>query len=313
MIIGVVAAILAALAYGTASVLQARGARDAEQSVQLEPLQSEPLQSEPLQREALQPGHAEAGTGTRISAPSLRSTITAMLTVSFLAGMALDALGFVGSLVSARLAPLFLSQTIISANLIVTAVLAVFVLDTRPSRRDWIAIGVVVVSLVVLGISAAGEGHRHDGVGLHWAVLGVGLGLLVIGVVAIRSMSGPVIALTAGILGGVLFGVMAVAVRVADGIDPFELGSLLTDPAVYAIVVCGVGGFYLFTVALQSGSVNGAAAALVVGETVVPGVIGILALGDATRPGWGLIAACAFVAAVAGAVTVALSGAAPQG
>ena len=58
------------------------------------------------------------------AAPSLPSTITAMLTGVFLAGMALDLLGFLSALVSARLTPLFLSLTIISANLVVTALLA---------------------------------------------------------------------------------------------------------------------------------------------------------------------------------------------
>ncbi len=292
MIIGVVAAVLAALAYGTASVLQARGARQADQSTA--------------------DAHA-ADIPARGGAPTLRSTVTAMLTASFLAGMVLDAVGFVGSLVSARLAPLFLSQTIISANLIVTALLAIVVLNTRPSRRDWIAIGVVVVALVILGVAAAGEGHGHDNAVMHWAVLGVGVVLVAVGIVTIRLLRGRAVSLTAGILGGILFGVMAVAVRIAHGVDPVDLAKLLSDPAVYAIVVSGVGGFYLFTVALQSGSVNGAAAALVVGETVVPGAIGILLLGDATRPGWGPIATIAFVAAVAGAVTVALGGSAPQG
>lgn len=85
---------------------------------------------------------------------------------------------------------------------------------------------------------------------------------------------------------------------------------LLADPALWAIVVAGLGGFYLFTVALQVGSVNGVAAALVVGETVVPGVIGVVVLGDVSRPGYGWLVILAFIAAVAGAVAVAISGAA---
>ncbi|GAC70955.1 hypothetical protein [Gordonia soli] len=285
MIIGIIAAVLAALAYGTASVLQARGA----QSV------------------APGPDDAPAGSG-----PTLRSTITAMLTVSFLIGVALDSLGFVGNLVSARLAPLFLAQTIVSANLVVTAVLAIVVLGTRLSAKEWTAIGVVVVSLVVLGLAAADEGHGHDGAALHVGVLVVGAVLLGAGLLAVRLL-GARVAVVAGLAGGVLFGLMAVAVRILHGVNDFDIPRMLTDPALYAIVLCGVGGFYLFTVALQTGSVNGAAAALVVGETVIPGIVGILVLGDATRPGWQVVAVIAFIAAVCGAVYVALSGAAPQG
>jgi hypothetical protein len=102
---------------------------------------------------------------------------------------------------------------------------------------------------------------------------------------------------------------MSVAVRVVDGLGPLRVKVLLSDPAAYAVILAGVGGFYLFTVALQVGSVNGAAAALVVGETVVPGVTGVLLLGDGARPGWGWLVAVAFVVAVVSAVSVAASGA----
>ena len=99
---------------------------------------------------------------------------------------------------------------------------------------------------------------------------------------------------------------MATSVRIVDGVDPFELPHLLTDPAAYAVVVAGVGGFYLFTVALQAGSVNAAAAALVVGETVIPGAVGLTLLGDQIRAGWAPVAVLAFILAVAGAATIAL-------
>ena len=54
---------------------------------------------------------------------------------------------------------------------------------------------------------------------------------------------------------------------------------------------------------------KGAAAALVVGQTVLPGAVGIIFLGDVTRSGWGPAAIVAFVAAVVGGVILASSGA----
>lgn len=279
MIIGILAALIAALAYGTASVMQARGAQSVETSSD--------------------------------AAPTLRSTITAMLTVSFLSGMLLDALGFVAAMVSARLTPLFLSQTIISANLVVTALLATVLLHTRLSRRDKTAIGVVVVALVVLALTAGAEGHRGDKHVLGWVVLAAAIVLLVIGV-ALIQLFGERIAIIAGLVGGVLFGMLAIAVRIVPGIDPFDLRQLLTSAAFYAILVGGGGGFYLFTVALQTGSVQGASAAIVVGETVIPGIVGIVVLGDTTRAGWAVVAGVAFIAAVAGAVAVASSPSLPH-
>jgi drug/metabolite transporter (DMT)-like permease len=223
--------------------------------------------------------------------------------------MVLDVVGFVGSVVSARLIPLFLSQTIISANLVVTAVLGVLVLGVRLRTRDWVAIVVVVVSLCVLGLTAGHVGGDVASRGVHWGVLAFSAAILLVGLGLIKRLGGRA-AVSAGLAAGVLFGAMAVAVRVVDGVDPLRPALLLADPATYAVAVAGVGGFYLFTVALQIGSVTGASAALVAGETVIPGIVGVALLGDTSAHGMGWLVTVAFVSAVAGAVLVALFGAA---
>jgi hypothetical protein len=288
VLIGVIAALLACFGYGTATVLQSYGARSAAAA------------------------DGERGTNDAVTgsgAPSLGATARAALTPAFLAGMVLDVVGFVGSVVSARLIPLFLSQTIMSASLVVTAVLGVLVLGVRLRPRDLVAIVVVVVSLWVLGLTAGHVGDYASSRGVHWGVLAFSAVILLVGLGLIRLL-GARAAVAAGLAAGVLFGAMAVAVRVVDGVDPLRPALLLADPATYAVAVAGVGGFYLFTVALQIGSVTGASAALVAGETVVPGIVGVVLLGDTSAPGMGWLVAMAFVGAVAGAAAVALFGAA---
>ena len=39
-----------------------------------------------------------------------------------------------------------------------------------------------------------------------------------------------------------------------------DLDAQLADPALYAIILCGPGGFYMFTGALQKGAVSAASA-----------------------------------------------------
>ncbi|WP_078313111.1 MULTISPECIES: hypothetical protein [unclassified Mycobacterium] len=281
MLIGIAAAVLACLGYGTASVLQGYGARQSAAKVH---------------------GMSDDGAST------LKSTIAAMLTPAFIAGMVLDLVGFAGSLVSARLIPLFLSQTIMSANLVVTAVLGIAVLGVRLQRRDWLAISAVLLSLCVLATTAGHRGEDAAPVSVHWGVLIASAVVLLTGLGSIRLL-GTRAAIPAGLCAGILYGAMAVAVRVLDGLDPLRVKVMLSDPAAYAVILAGVGGFYLFTVALQVGSVNGAAAALVVGETVVPGVTGVVLLGDSARPGLGWLVAVAFLVAVVAAVAVAAFGA----
>ncbi|TPG36713.1 hypothetical protein [Mycolicibacterium hodleri] len=288
MLIGVIAALLACFGYGTATVLQSYGARGAAAA-------------------DAERGITDSSTGS--GAPSLRATIRAALAPAFIAGMALDVIGFVGSVVSARLIPLFLAQTIMSANLVVTAVLGVVVLGVRLRSRDWVAIAVVVISLCVLGFTSGTIGEDTSGPAVHWGVLVFAIAMLIAGIGLLRLL-GARGAVAAGLVAGVLFGAMAVAVRVVDGIDPFHPAVVLVDPAAWAVVLAGVGGFYLFTVALQIGSVTGASAALVAGETVIPGIVGVVLLGDTSAPGLGWLVALAFAGAVVGAVAVALFGAA---
>src|ERR1700759_824478 len=119
--------------------------------------------------------------------------------------MALDVIGFAGSIVSARLIPLFLSQTIISANLVVTAVLGVVVLGVRLHRRDWLAIGAVVVSLCVLGLTAGARGASTAQPRLHWALLLAAVVILA-GGVALSRLLGARAAVAAGLIAGVLYG-----------------------------------------------------------------------------------------------------------
>ncbi|MER5887396.1 hypothetical protein ABT160_26580 [Streptomyces sp. NPDC001941] len=284
MLIGLITAIAASLCYGTGSVLQAVGSRRA------------------ARRDT-------AGAGvTAHGGPSLSSTAQAAMTWEFIVGTVLDFIGFGLGALAARMLPLFLSQTVISANLVVTAVLSVRLLGIRLTRAEWTSIGVVCSALVLLATAAGPEGGGHTPIATHWWLLAVSVLLMAVGTLAVRLLGGSA-AILAGLLSGLGFGALGVGVRILNGIDPFDPAALLTDPALYAIVVAGAGGMYLHTVALQIGSVNGATAALVVGETVLPGAIGVLWLGDASRAGFGWLAVTGFLLAVAGAVAVAWYGA----
>ncbi|MCP3816673.1 hypothetical protein NLX86_00525 [Streptomyces sp. A3M-1-3] len=287
MLIGLLTAVAASICYGTGSVLQAVGSRKS------------------ARREA-------AATGlTQHGGPSLSSTAKAAMTWEFIVGTILDFVGFGLGALAARMLPLFLSQTVISANLVITAVLSVKLLGITLTRKEWTSIGVVCSALVLLATAAGPEGSGHTPLSTHWWLLAVSVLLMVGGTAVVRLLGGRA-AILAGLLSGLGFGALGVGVRILNGIDPYDLGALLCDPALYAILVAGTGGMYLHTVALQIGSVNGATAALVVGETVLPGMIGVWWLGDTSRPGFAWLAVAGFVLAVAGAVAVAWFGA-PEG
>ncbi|MFE7638603.1 hypothetical protein ACFU7Z_31615 [Kitasatospora sp. NPDC057518] len=286
MIIGLVTAVAASACYGTGSVLQAVGSRRSA-------------------REEAAKG-ATSST-TEHGGPSLSSTAKAAVTWEFILGTVLDLIGFGLGALAARLLPLFLSQTIISANLVITAVLSIKLLGIRLKQLEWASIAVLCSALVLLAVSAGPEGGHHTAMAFHWWLLIVTTVLLVGGSLLVRRM-GANGAIVAGLLSGLGFGALGVGVRILNGIEPFALGELLSDPALYAVLVGGIGGMYIHTVALQIGSVNGATAALVVGETVLPGAVGVLWLGDSSKAGLGWLGVIGFLLAVVAAVGVAYFG-----
>ncbi|SIR62663.1 DMT family protein [Williamsia sterculiae] len=287
-LIGVLFAGLAAVAYGLSTVLRALGARRAAVAAR---------------EEGSDPATTTSG------GPSMNSTVATLRDPAFLVGTGLVIVGFGGGAVAARFLPLFLSQTIVSANLIVTALLGTTVLGIRLHLRDWVAVLTVVASLCMLGFSAEHHTGGGEDIAFHWglfaATIVISAGAL-LGVYRLGARS----ALVGGAAGGTLFGVIAIAVRVLRGFEPLDMVDLFTDPALYTIAIAGAVGFYVQTVALQLGAVNGVTAVLVVGETAAPGIIGVIFLDDSAKPGYGWLAVVGFIGAVIGAMLVAWYGSA---
>ena len=98
---------------------------------------------------------------------------------------------------------------------------------------------------------------------------------------------------------------LSIAARVLNGFSPLQLAR---DPAAYAVAAAGIISFMFYATALESGSVTVATAAVVLSETIPPAVIGVIFLGDQTRPGLSVVAWCGFFLAVASAVMLARFG-----
>lgn len=284
--IGIIAAMMAALAYGMSTVFRALGARRVAVA----------------EREGGAPAPSETD-----SAPSMSSTMSTLTDPAFILGTVMVVVGFAGGALAARFLPLFLAQSIVSANLVVTALAGTFLLNITLHTRDWVAIWMVVLSLCMLGISSSPHTDDHATDTFHWVLLGVAIGIGALGLFGVYRF-GKYAAFFGGFAGGLQFGVIAIAVRVVDGVAPFEPVTLLTDPAAWAIAVAGASGFFVQTVALQVGAVNGVTAVLVVGETAGPSIIGVLFLGDHAQPGLGWMAVAGFIGAVIGAILVAYYG-----
>lgn len=275
MLISLLAGIVAAVCYGVAVVMQAIAVRQAST------------------RDAGGEGGVDPGLLPRM----LRQWI-------FVASILLDLLGFAAQLLALRELPLFAVQAMVAANLAVAAVGAAVLLRATLSRREWLAIGGVIAGIGLLGSSAGAEGAVRTGMPFRVALV-IAVGVMVLaGLVAarVRGTSGgraPARTLLLGTVAGLGYGIVGVAARVIPAFGPL---ALLKDPAAYAVVAGGIIAFAFYATALEGGSVAVATAAVVLTETLPPAVVGVVFLGDATRPGFVPVAVVGFVLAVASAL-----------
>ena len=280
MLVSLAAAVVAALCYGVAAVMQAMAARAASR------------------RSARSVGIPALGNVD----PSL--VLRMLHQWRFIASLALDLVGFVAQLVALRRLPLFAVQAMIAANLAVTAVVAAWLIHLELSWREWLAVAGVVVGVGMLGSSAGQQVVTGVSAEFKLALILAVAGIALIGVASSRLPS-PTRTPVLGAVAGLGYGVLAVAARVLPG---FSVHELIRDPAAYALAAAGVVSFMLYATALEDGSVTVATAAVVLAETVPPAVVGIMFLGDHTRPGLGGVAVFGFSLAIVCAVALARFG-----
>lgn len=226
----------------------------------------------------------------------------------YLAGLGLDGVGFLLQIVALRALPIYAVGAALAASLAVTAVVASRLLHVRLSRVEWSAVAVVCAGLAMLGLASGAEGDRTGSLALKYAMLGTSVAVLALGLAGGRLPDrGRALAL--GLGAGFGFGVVEVAVRLIADLDP---GTLLANPATYALLIGGGAAFLLLTTALERGSVTTATAGLVIGETIGPALVGVVWLGDRTREGLAWLAVLGFAVAVAGALALARFGEAPE-
>jgi drug/metabolite transporter (DMT)-like permease len=270
VITGIAAATIAALGYGIGSALQAVAAR-----------------SEP----------DVGGVDARLLARLAKRG-------PFVVGLVLDLVGFVAQFIALRTLAVFVVQAVQSGNLAVTAVAAIPLLGVRLTRSDWSAVAAVCVGLVLLATAAGSEGVDPVRLAVKWWFLVAAVGIAGLGYLAghIKGRAAPAVL---GLCAGLGFGVVALSAR---AITNLSIGSLITNPASYALLIGGYASFLYYATGLQRGKVTTVTAAVVIAETILPAIVGVVVLGDGTRPGLVWLAVLGFAIAVSGALMLARFG-----
>lgn len=214
-----------------------------------------------------------------------RSWSIIAVVVAYLAGFVLHA-------VALLLLPLYLAQASISLSLPITAIVSALWLHERLSPDRWLAVAGVIAGLVLV---AAGAGAVEPTTST--ATL-VGLGaawLLVLGGGARLSLTRG-----AGVLGawsGLGYAGSAITTR---GLSADDL--LLSAMALAIVSALGLVAFWLYSIALGRTDVASSTAPLIVMQTCIPAIVGVVAFGDSVRDGWAVAVVAGLVVSLVGAI-----------
>lgn len=266
--LAIAGAVLAAIAYGAATILQAIGVRRL----------------------------ADAPPGTSLWGRCRAGWLYGV-------GLALDGAGFVLSFAALRSLPLFLVESMLASSVGVTAVLAVLILQVRLAGREVVALVGTGIGLVLLAISAReGAGQPLDARGGWLLLAGAALVALVFaaGLADNQAARSSVVLAVASGLG---FGLTGIVARVLQAADP--LWHTLGRPELWALVVAGAIAIVAYGFALDRGRTTSVAAITFAMETVIPAAIGLAFLGDHVRAGFAVVAPLGFVVTLGGCLALA--------
>jgi drug/metabolite transporter (DMT)-like permease len=219
----------------------------------------------------------------------------------YLGGLLVDGLGWLSTVVALRYLPVFVVQAVLGGAIALTAVGARLVYRSSLRPVDRVACAACVVGLVLVAASAGSERPAAPSSAALIVLVVAALAL----VVALAATWRGGVAWGLALVAGMGFGGSSVAVRAVHltlGENPV---SLLGAPSPYLVVVFGAVGLIAYSRALERGSLARVTAILLVTEVTVPGLAGIVLLGDSVRPGWWAVMTGGLVLAVAGVVVLA--------
>lgn len=268
MVVGLLSALLAALAYGSGTVLQAVGVR----------------------------AIAALADGASV----LRRVRAGWC---YALGLVVDGIGFVAAVVALRTLPLFLVESAIASSVAVTAVLSVAFLGIRLQRNESIALGAVVIGLAMLGSSAQDGPAITVGQAAGWWLLVASLGVVGLLLMGLRTATAPTASVVLSAAAGLGFGLLGIAARLLVIPDPWWRA--VTSPMLWSLLVGGGLGIVGYGLALARGRATSVAAVTFAVETVVPASIGLAWLGDTVRAGLWPLAALGFLLTLSGCLALA--------
>ncbi len=212
----------------------------------------------------------------------LRSVMMVGVLVGYLVGWLLH-------LIAIAELPLYLAQVGVGASLVVTALIASFVMGEPLRAEHWLAVVAMVAGLGVLALAAGDVGRTTFSDGSTIALYALLALTTFVGWLTWRwehAISGVVL----GTLAGVAYGCTPIATRALVDFS-WDLNTLATA---LSIGLFGSLGFVLYSLSLNRASVTAATAPQILLQTAIPAIVGIALFHDEVKAGWWPAALVAF-------------------
>lgn len=213
-----------------------------------------------------------------------------------------------------QVAALWVGSVLIVQPLIVSMLLFALPLSAkfagyRMTRSNWVwAVALALALTVFIVVGDPTEGNS-DAPFSEWMIpLAIASGVVLAATLAgLLSTNPGWRALLLGAAGGVLFGMAVALTKYVTDLLGTDLAEAVTAWQTYALVGCGVLGFYLQQRAFQSGPLSASLPAITIGEPFGAAFLGITVLDERVRDDAFSLAVIAFCVTVMVVATVALS------
>jgi drug/metabolite transporter (DMT)-like permease len=226
----------------------------------------------------------------------------------WLAGIAADALGFVGQAVALTIGRLAVVQPLLAISMVFALPLGHRLTAQRVSRADVGAAILVTAALVAFLTIADPSGGRDDAPLGEWLVLGAALAGLCVPLTLASLRARPAVKATLlGIVTGILFGLSAALTKAVGDAVAADLLGVLGDWHLYALIAVGYVSMTFNQLALTAGVLAPALAAMMALDPITSVIIGVTLMEESLHETPAGIAAtvAALAATIAGMAVLA--------
>ena len=195
----------------------------------------------------------------------------------WVAGVAADGGGYIAQFLALGHGPLVIVQPLLVSGLLFALPLGAFLSDRRITTRELRAAAAVVVGLAALLIAASPEPGHDNATPRAWTALLlatlVPAALLVVGALRLPRLKPALLATSAG----VIYGLTAALTKVTAHKLGIGVTHALASWQLYVLIAVGVVGMVLTQSAFQAGPLRASLPSLTAVDPVVSGLIGITA------------------------------------